>query len=80
MDILFEMDKAVGSLVNMIDEMGLAEDTIITFASDNGGIKSYASFEHGHNIHGPFRGAKGDAYKGDNRVPTIFRYDGHFPA
>ena len=80
MDMLFEMDKAVGSLVNMIDEKGLAEDTIIIFTSDNGGIKADASSEHGHNSHGPFRGAKGTVYEGGNRVPMIFRYDGHFPA
>ena len=80
MDMLFEMDKAVGSLVDMIDLKGLANDTIIIFTSDNGGIKSYASSIHGHNSHGPFRGAKGDVYEGGNRVPMIFRYDGHFPA
>lgn len=80
MDMLFEMDMAVGSLVDMIEEKGLANDTIIIFTSDNGGIKSDASSIHGHNSHGPFRGAKGDVYEGGNRVPMIFRYDGHFPA
>lgn len=80
MDMLLEMDKAVGSIVSMVEDKGLAEDTIIIFTSDNGGIKSFDSSEHGHNSHGPFRGAKGQVYEGGTRVPMIVRYDGHFPA
>eukprot|EP00979_Chaetoceros_neogracilis_P016144 scaffold7137_cov215-Chaetoceros_neogracile.AAC.1 len=60
MDMLFEMDKAVGSVVSMVEDRGLAEDTIIIFASDNGGIKpANDSSEHGHDSHGPLRGYKG---------------------
>jgi len=80
MDMLFEMDKVVGSLVSMIDERGLAEDTIIIFTSDNGGLKGKSSSQYGHNSHGPFRGAKGDVYEGGTRVPMILRYKGNFPA
>jgi len=80
MDMLFEMDKVVGSLVSMIDERGLAEDTIIIFTSDNGGLESKGSSQYGHNSHGPFRGAKGDVYEGGTRVPMILRYKGNFPA
>ena len=80
MDILLEMDKAVGSIVSMVEDKGLAEDTIIIFTSDNGGIKTSISSQHGHNSHGPFRGAKGDVYEGGTRVPMIVRYDGQFPA
>ena len=54
MDMLFEMDKVVGSLVSMIDDRGLAEDTIIIFTSDNGGLKTSVSSEHGHNSQVPF--------------------------
>jgi len=80
MDMLFEMDKVVGSLVSMIDERGLAEDTIIIFTSDNGGIRTRDSSQYGHNSHGPFRGAKGEVYEGGTRVPMILRYKGNFPA
>ncbi len=80
MDMLFDMDKVVGSLVSMIDDRNLAEDTIIIFTSDNGGIRESDSSQHGHNSHGPFRGAKGDVYEGGTRVPMILRYKGNFPA
>jgi len=40
MDLLFEMDLTVGSLASMIEDRGLANETIIIFTSDNGGIKS----------------------------------------
>jgi len=78
--MLFEMDKVVGSLVSMIDKRGIAEDTIIIFTSDNGGVRESDSSQYGHNSHGPFRGAKGDVYEGGTRVPMILRYKGNFPA
>jgi arylsulfatase A-like enzyme len=44
LDMLFEMDKVIGSLVDSIEQRGLANETIIIFSSDNGGINalSYA--------------------------------------
>jgi len=81
MDMLFEMDKSVGSLVSMVEERGLANNTIIIFASDNGGVKpSSGSFEYGLDSHGPLRGWKGNVYEGGHRIPLIFRWDGEFPA
>jgi len=78
MDMLLEVDKAVGSLVTMVERKGLAGDTIIIFTSDNGGLNT-TSIEYGHNSHGPLRGSKSDIYEGGHRVPLIFRYDGQFP-
>ena len=72
-DVLFEMDKVVGSLIRDIEDRGLAEDTIIIFASDNGGLSS-DSYEHK-----TLRGHKGQIYEGGHRVPLVFRYDGHWP-
>lgn len=73
LDMLFEMDKVIGSLVDSIEQRGLANDTIIIFASDNGGInaRSYANRK--------LRGHKGTIYEGGHRIPLIMRYDGHFP-
>jgi len=71
-DLLMEMDLAVGSIVNMIEEKGIAEDTVIIFTSDNGGIKqAYSS--------GVLRGTKGEIYEGGHRVPLIIRHDGVYP-
>lgn len=80
MDMLFEMDKAVGSLVSMVEKRGLANNTIIIFASDNGGLgPDRDSLEYGHNSHGPLRGVKGSVYEGGHRIPLMFRWDGEFP-
>jgi len=81
LDMLLEMDKTVGSLVQLVEERGIAENTIIVFTSDNGGIRDEVSHAKafGHNSHGPLRGKKGDIYEGGHRVPMIFRHDGKFP-
>lgn len=85
MDMLHEMDKAVGSLVTLIEEKGIANDTIIIFASDNGGLDSdrnlwqTGSNFFGHRSSGGLRGSKGSIYEGGHTVPLIVRYDNHFP-
>ena len=63
MDLLLEMDKVVGSLVTLIEEKNLAEDTIIIFASDNGGGQG-TDPSTGHYSNGPLRGRKGMIYEG----------------
>jgi len=70
---LFEIDELVGSLVGIIGERGLAEETIITVLYDNGGVRTSVSSQHGHNSHGPFRDANGDVYESGNRVLMILR-------
>lgn len=65
MDMLHEMDKVVGSLVDMIEARKIAEETIIIFTSDNGGIgyKSKAfDFDYQHLSSGPLRGRKGGKF------------------
>uniref|UniRef100_A0A7S3VEY3 Sulfatase N-terminal domain-containing protein n=1 Tax=Chaetoceros debilis TaxID=122233 RepID=A0A7S3VEY3_9STRA len=80
LDLLAEMDMVVGSLVDMIEKKQLAEDTIIIFASDNGGLgKRLGSDEYGHDSNGILRGAKGTIYEGGSRIPMIMRHDGTIP-
>jgi arylsulfatase A-like enzyme len=79
LDMLFEMDKVAGSLISMIEEKQLGDDTIIIFTSDNGGLRNNSQ-KTGHRISGPLRGEKGMIYEGGHRVPLIMRYDNHFPA
>ena len=74
--MLHELDKAVGSLVTEIEDRNMADNTIIVFASDNGGIGD----AYGHTSSGPLRGYKGKIWEGGHRVPMIVRYDNHFPA
>ena len=75
LDILYEMDKVVGSLLEMLEARNMTEDTIIVFTSDNGGLgrKHANSWEYGHESNGILRGKKGEIYEGGTRVPMIIR-------
>mmetsp|Transcript_10454 Transcript_10454/g.14774 ORF Transcript_10454/g.14774 Transcript_10454/m.14774 type:complete len:624 (+) Transcript_10454:91-1962(+) len=77
MDILFEMDKVVGSLVALLEEREVLNNTLVVFLSDNGGLGS--SKWHGHNENGLLRGGKGQIWEGGHRVPLIMRWDGVIP-
>ena len=77
LDMIGEMDKVVGSINKIIEDRNLAENTIVIFTSDNGGLDR-VSRETGHRTSGPLRGAKSSIYEGGHRVPLIIRYDGKF--
>ncbi len=65
------MDDAVGIVLDKLDELGLAEDTIVCYTSDNGGVSSgddYASSML------PLRGGKGRQWEGGIREPLYVRY------
>jgi arylsulfatase A len=66
------MDEAIGSVLNLLDEYKLAEDTIVIFFSDNGG--------GGGSSNRPLRGGKSTLWEGGNRVCAIVRYPGRIPA
>jgi Arylsulfatase A and related enzymes len=72
LDLLLEMDKVIGSLVSALEEKDLVNDTIIIFASDNGGLKT----QHAGRV---LRGFKSQIYEGGHRVPLVMRYDRMFP-
>ncbi|MDA1054877.1 MAG: sulfatase-like hydrolase/transferase [Planctomycetota bacterium] len=65
-EMVQEMDKGVGEVVETIERLGLAENTLVLFFSDNGANKN------GDN--GPLRGAKGSNWEGGHRVPCIARW------
>jgi len=67
------MDENVGRLLDKIEELGLEENTIVVFTSDNGGKGRVTS-------NAPLRGAKHDLYEGGIRVPTIIRWLGKIKA
>lgn len=67
------MDDAIGELLDLLDEHGLAQNTLVIFLSDNGGSKSVAD-------NGPFRGGKAEMFEGGIRVPCIVRWPKHLRA
>lgn len=71
------LDTSVGRLVAKLDELGLRENTIIVFTSDNGGL-STAEGSPTSNL--PLRAGKGWAYEGGVREPLIVSWPGHLPA
>lgn len=64
------MDKQIGQILDKLDELGLAENTLVVFASDHGHFYGH----HGLIAKGPFH------YEDMIRVPLIARYPGHVPA
>jgi arylsulfatase len=69
---MVELDGYVGQLLKKLDDLGVANDTIVVFTSDNGA--EVMSWPDGGNT--PFRGEKATNWEGGFRVPTVIRWPG----
>ena len=82
-DFLFELDYVVGELMKTLDELDLAENTLVMFSSDNGPeVPTVIAMRRDHKHDGakPWRGMKRDQWEGGHRVPFIARWPGKIEA
>jgi arylsulfatase A-like enzyme len=71
------LDRDVGRIVQLVANLGLKENTLIIFTSDNGG---HSTIWKEFNTNGPLRGYKRNLTEGGVRVPFIARWSGKVPA
>jgi len=73
------LDADVGRVLETLEELGIDGNTLVLFASDNGGVGSAEIADH-FGSHAGMRGAKGQLWEGGVRVPMIARWPGRVPA
>ncbi len=82
-DTIAQVDAVVGYILNELDQLGLSENTLVLFTSDNGPVldDGYADGAveklGSHHPGGIYSGGKYSAYEAGTRVPTIIRWPGH---
>lgn len=75
-DVVQELDWQVGELLNILDELGIADNTLVIYASDNGPQLN----AKGHGSAGDLRAGKWSDFEGGIRVPCIMRWPEVIPA
>jgi len=86
-DWIHELDRSVGGILDTLDKTGYAQNTLVIFSSDNGGVFApsrdsvqTAAFKAGLKVNGSLRGGKHAVWEGGFKVPFLVRWPGHVPA
>ena len=75
-DGMIEHDMHVGQLLDLLDELGIADNTVVMYSTDNG--PHYNTWPDAGTT--PFHGEKNSSWEGAFRVPAFVKWPGHFPA
>jgi arylsulfatase A-like enzyme len=78
--MITRLDTSVGQLMELLKELGLDENTVVMFSSDNGPHKEGGADPEFFDSNGPFTGYKRDLHEGGIRVPMIARWPGKIKA
>lgn len=79
--MITRLDRDIGRLWQQVKDLGLEEDTLFVFTSDNGAVFPLAGFDPAFfRSNGELRGFKQDLYEGGIREPLIVCWKGHVPA
>lgn len=75
-DFVYDLDTQLGILLDKLDELGIADNTLVIVTSDNGGAINggEAQIAAGQDPNGPLNGNKGSIYEAGHRVPFIWRW------
>lgn len=73
------MDKALGDLMDFLEEKNIADNTIILFMSDNGGLSAVARGGEKHTHNKPLSSGKGSIHEGGIREPMLVKWSGVTP-
>lgn len=82
-DFVYELDVLVGRMLDLVESLGIDDNTLILFNADNGAETVHVDWmrkDHKHDASGGWRGVKRDAWEGGHRVPFIARWPSRIPA
>ena len=81
-DFVFELDALVGRMLDLVEELGIDDETLVLFNADNGAETLHVDWmrrDHQHDASGGWRGMKRDGWEGGHRVPFIARWPSRIP-